>query len=111
MAGHDTGKFGCASGNRPGVKHGNRPERIGSVKSKLVSPVRIHFEEQSAGHMGNIRVFPTHIQNTAVRHKRRTPVVFLVEGQTPNGTVSVQPVSIRYAGCSGNTGHGDIAGG
>ena len=81
VAADDADDLGRVSRNGPGVEHAVGPVRVAAVVFHLPRAVRVHVEHQAREVVGAVGVLPPRIQDAAVVHDRRAPVVVLLERQ------------------------------
>ena len=95
------------AGNRTGVEHAVRPERIAAVERALVRAVRIAGEEDAGVGVRQVGILPPQVHHAAVRHHLRAPCVLLVVAENLHaGAVGVAAEKVRDGRVAPHARHG-----
>ena len=106
VAADDAHHLGRPARNRLGVEQAVGPHSTAAVKRHLGRAVRVHGHQPAGIGVDQIGVFPALVEDPAIVHHRRAPVVFLVETQLAHVLpVRGQAIKIRHRIAAVDAGH------
>ena len=107
----DSHDLGVVARHGTRIEEGRGPVGVAAVELALVGSVGIHAHEEARVGVGGVGVLPALVEDLAVVHDARRPVVLLIEAELADPRpIGAHAVEIGHVGVALHARHGDAAG-